>query len=337
MDKDFILKNEKLDELIGEGLYADAAEILFSSQINSWELMRENYAALKNVREKSFWFDSFKLKVQYNPKRIKSTSADVSLEKIISRPCFLCAENLPTEQKGLMLTDNYILLCNPYPIFPQHFTVSSMQHRSQSIQKNIKELLEITKRLSQDFTLIYNGPDCGASAPDHLHFQAGRRLLMPVENDIYQLKNYYGNILYDQEQNTISSIEDGLRTIIFIETLDLNSAVNLFEKFYRCYLNFSGAANEPLLNMLCSYNEEFGFSLIVFLRSRHRPQRFFMNGEGKLVVSPAAVDLGGLLIVPREEDFYKLNKELIKSLIREVSFEHSSFIKFSETLKNELN
>lgn len=337
MIEDILIKNDKLDELIVQNLYADAADFLFNSQINEWELMRENYAALKIVKEKSFWFDGFKFKVQFNPERIKSTSADVSEAGLNSRRCFLCTENLPVEQKGILLNDNYMLLCNPYPIFPQHFTVSLLGHRSQSIQNNINELLEITKQLSKKYTLIYNGPDCGASAPDHLHFQAGTKLLMPIENDIFQLKNDFGNTILEDEQNNISSINDGCRTIIFIEAIDLDSVVNLFGKFYRCYSKYSNRLNEPMMNLLCNYDEEFGFSIIIFLRSKHRPKSYYNEEPRKLMVSPAAVDLGGIIISPREKDFEKLNKELIREIISEVSLDSYSFKKFAENLKDELN
>ncbi len=337
MIEDIFIRNSKLDELIKQNLYADAADLLFNSQINEWELMKENYAALKNVKEKSFWFDVCKFKVQFNPERIKSTSADVSEEGLNSRRCFLCVENLPVEQKGILLNDRYILLCNPYPIFPQHFTVSLLKHESQSMKKNIKGLLEITKQLSKKYTLIYNGPDCGASAPDHLHFQAGTKLLMPIENDIFQLKNEFGNIILNDEKNTLSYINDGLRTIIFIEVIDLDSAVRLFEKFYGCYSKYSNTTNEPMMNLLCNYNEEFGFSIIVFLRKKHRPKSFYNEEPRKLMVSPAAVDLGGIIISPREKDFEILGKELIHGIISEVSLDSYSFKIFIENLKDELN
>jgi hypothetical protein len=337
MIEDILIKNDKLDELIVQNLYADAADFLFNSQINEWELMRENYAALKKVKVKSFWFDGFKFKVQFNPERIKSTSADVSEAGLNSRRCFLCTENLPVEQKGILLNDNYMLLCNPYPIFLQHFTVSLLGHRSQSIQNNINELLEITKQLSKKYTLIYNGPDCGASAPDHLHFQAGTKLFMPIENDIFQLKNDFGNTILEDEQNNISSINDGCRTIIFIEAIDLDSAVNLFGKFHRCHSKYSNRLNEPMMNLLCNYDEEFGFSIIIFLRSKHRPKSFYDEGPRKLMVSPAAVDLGGIIISPREKDFEKLNNDLIRGIISEVSLDSYSFKKFTENLEDELN
>jgi hypothetical protein len=335
MIKNNIFESDIVDHLIGEDNYADAAELLFNEQFKEWNLMRENYKALKNVILKSFWFDGFKFKTQFNPERIKSTSADVGKETLNKRSCFLCAGNLPSEQKGILILDEYILLCNPYPIFPQHFTVSFLQHKPQSVKENIKDFLKIAKLLSKKYTLIYNGPDCGASAPDHLHFQAGTKLFMPLENDINQLKNDSGKILFENEKITLSFIDDGLRTIVFIEALEKNEAADIFNKFYKCYSNLSSSPNEPKMNILCNYDEEFGFSVIIFLRSKHRPNSFYESDEKKIIISPATVDLGGLLITPREKDFERLDKELIEKLVNEVALDSSSFNEFEKMLKTE--
>jgi hypothetical protein len=337
MIENIVLKNKQIDELIDANFFPEAADLLFNFQFNQWQQMQENYTALKNVKEKSFWFDGFKFKVQFNPKRIKSTSADVSDETINNRPCFLCLENLPAEQKGILLNNDYIILCNPYPIFPQHFTVSLLKHKPQSIEKSIWDFLEITVKLSKKYTLIYNGPECGASAPDHLHFQAFTKNLMPIENDIYQLKNDFGKTIFDSEETSVSSINDGMRAIIFIEALKQRTAVNLFETFYKYYQKNIKSSNEPLMNLICKYDEEFGLSLIILLRSKHRPESYFGKEPERLMISPAAVDLGGVLISPREEDFIKLNKGVIQKVISDVSLNSAFFNELTSDLKKELN
>ena len=336
MIKNAILRNETLDELIDKKRYAEALNFFFTTQIEEWKLMRENYAALKFIEEKSFWFDGFKLKVQFNPGRKRSTFADVSEEVINKRLCFLCVENLPSAQKAILLND-YLLLCNPYPIFPQHFTISSPDHIPQGVKRSIGDFLEITKMLSGNYTLIYNGPECGASAPDHLHFQVGTGSLIPIENDIYQMKNDLGQIIFSDKQASVSSINDGLRNIIFIEALECNNALNIFVKFFECYSEFSGTQNEPLMNLLSNYKEESGFSLIVLLRSKHRPQIYFSTEPNKIMISPAAVDLGGLLITSRKKDFERLDKISLKKSFGEVSLGESLFNEFTNMLRNELN
>ncbi len=170
-----ILNDPQTLNLISQKDYSSAADYLFSSQLKSWSLMRKNYAALNNIQTKSFWFDGMKLKVQFNPERIISTSAKVDDSSIANRECFLCTVHLPEEQKGILIRDDFILLCNPYPIFPQHFTIASLDHKPQQISEFFSEFLELSKLLSPNYTLIYNGPACGASAPDHLHFQAGNK------------------------------------------------------------------------------------------------------------------------------------------------------------------
>lgn len=305
--------------------------------MTEWELMSSNYEALKNIKTKSFRFDEFIIKVQLNRQRIKSTSAEVDVETIKNRKCFLCLENLPAEQKGILIENNYLILSNPYPIFPEHFTISLAQHKPQRILNNFNEFLSITKHLSRDYTLIYNGPGCGASAPDHLHFQSGTRLIMPVEDDIHLLQNEFGEVILEQDEITVTAIADGTRTIILLESNDGNLLENAFKKIFSVYKEFSKSSAEPLLNILSNYHEEFGWSVIVFLRNKHRPACYYEEGEKKILVSPAAVDLGGLLITPREKDFERMNEEIIRKIFSEVSLSKENFSELRKKLKHKLN
>ena len=166
-----ILNDSEVQNFISQNDFESVANYLFDSQINSWELMKTNYESLQNIQTKAFWSDNYKLAVQFNPGRIKSTSAEVDEKSIKKRNCFLCLENLPVEQKGVLILEKFILLCNPYPILPKHFTIASVTHQPQSILKHFSDFLSASE-LFPNLTLIYNGPACGASAPDHLHFQA---------------------------------------------------------------------------------------------------------------------------------------------------------------------
>lgn len=332
-----ILSASAVELFLEQNNYAAAAEYLFNSQMNSWELMRRNYETLKNVQTKSFWFDGFKINVQFNPERIKSTSANVDEESVENRKCFLCASNLPEDQKGILILDKYFLLCNPYPVFPQHFTISFLEHEPQSISVKFSDLLEITKLLSPSYTLVYNGPECGASAPDHLHFQAGIKLFMPIENDIQQLKNDYGKIVLEDETISVSFIDDDLRKLILIESVDKSELENAFNKTLTTFKNLSPGKIEPMINLICNYDNESGWTVIVFIRSKHRPECYFTEASEKILVSPAAIDLGGVLVVPREKDFEKLNKELISNIFKEVSLDQKNFLILAEKLKDEFN
>ena len=121
------------------------------------------------------------MKVQFNPGRYISTSAKVDEKSINDRKCFLCPANLPEEQKGILYEEEYLILGNPFPIFPEHFTIPNINHVPQQIKNNFPLMLKLTKDLSKHYVVLYNGPKCGASAPDHFHFQAGTKNFMPIE------------------------------------------------------------------------------------------------------------------------------------------------------------
>jgi len=330
-----VLKDFQIENLISNNDYASAADYLFNSQLNSWELMHKNYDALKNVQTKSFWFDGFKLKVQFNPERIKSTSAAVDEDSVNSRKCFLCVENLPEEQKGIIITDNFILLCNPYPIFSQHFTVCSLKHQPQLISNAFGEFLELTKLLSPKYCLVYNGPACGASAPDHLHFQAGTKNFIPIENDIQQLKNDFGQLIQEDEIITTSFIDDGLRKLILIESAEQEEIEKSFRTIYKAYERLSEEKYEPMMNLVCSYNDEFGWSVIIFLRNKHRPECFYKNDPDRILISPAAIDLGGVVVTPRAEDFVKIDQLLLQQIFKEVSLDKKTFSSLAKEVNSE--
>ncbi len=332
-----ILKDAQVEIFIENNDYSSAAEYLFKSQLNNWSLLKNNYDALKNVQTKSFWFDGFKLKVQFNQERIKSTAADVDEQSIKNRKCFLCMENLPGEQKGIILENDFLLLCNPYPIFPQHFTISSVNHSHQQISDSFCDLIDITRLLSPKYSIVYNGPACGASAPDHLHFQSGSKDFIPIENGIQQLKNDFGRIVEEDESITTTFIDDGLRRIVFIESTDKEAIEETFKTFYNVYQKLSGNEPEPMLNIISSFDAEFGWVVIIFLRSKHRPECFFKEDPEKILISPAAIDLGGVVVTPREADFLRTDKDILRQVFKEVSLNQKTFSLLEENIKNELS
>ena len=337
LSKEKIFSDFQIQSFISQNDYVSSADYLFDAQLKSWSLMKKNYDTLKNIQTKSFWFDRMKLNVQFNPERIKSTSADVAESSIANRTCFLCTENLPAKQKGILLRDDFLLLCNPYPIFPKHFTIAALDHKQQRISDYFGEFLELSELLSPRYTLIYNGPACGASAPDHLHFQAGTRQLIPIENDIQQMKNDYGQIVLENEFITTTFINDGLRRIIFIESFHQTLLEKTFRKILKQYKNLSSTEPEPMMNLLCSFNSEFGWDVIIFLRSKHRPECFYKNDPDKILISPAAVDMGGLIVTPREEDFIRTDKDLLRKIFNEVSLDQKSFSLLTEKVRAELS
>ena len=160
---------------------ASKAAGLLQQQRMVWELLRKGYDSLQSVKTKVFEFDGFQVKVQFNPGRMTSTAAKVDPNSIRERKCFLCTDNLPPAQRGIPCDGDYLVLCNPFPIFPEHFTIASLHHTPQVIRDSFAAFLQITRDLGARYTVFYNGPRCGASAPDHLHFQAGNRSFLPID------------------------------------------------------------------------------------------------------------------------------------------------------------
>ena len=279
-------------------------------------------------------FNGFKVNIQYNAGRIYSTSAKV--DSIKNRSCFLCGKNLPEKQKGIKLLENYLLLCNPYPVFPEHFTIVTENHKPQEISSSFSDFIMLSKLLSDKYTVIYNGPQCGASAPDHLHFQAGTKYFMPIENDFHSIKNEFGDTVLNKEELTITAADDGLRKFISLESNDDKILLKAFNNFYDIYSELNSNGGEPMMNLICNFDEEYGWRVIILLRSKHRPSHYYLEEENRIMLSPAAIDLGGVCITPVEKDFDKINKESLKSIFREVTLSDNDFEDLKFKLKKSL-
>lgn len=329
--------NATINNYIEQNNYSDAAKALFEIQANEWPMLKTGVSTLKTVKVKSFQFDGFKIKAQFNAGRMTSTSAKVDPKSISERKCFLCVENLPDEQRGFLFNHNYIVLCNPFPIFPEHFTIAHREHLPQRIIDTFPDMLDLSKNISKHYSVIYNGPRCGASAPDHLHFQAGNKFFMPVDDEFHQIKNEYGKEIFEDDNISVFAIDDGLRKFISIESLDKDLIVKTFNKFYRTYSDLMKEEQEPLMNIAGFYEEEFGWRVIIFLRAKHRPAVFFAEDESKMLVSPASIDLGGVCVFPREEDFNRITKEQIADIFKEVFVDRNIFMKLTKTFKLNLS
>ena len=309
----------------------EKAERLFEHQLKNWQLASDGYKSLASIQVKLFEFEKFSIEAHFNPGRIISSSAKVDAKSIEARPCFLCISNLPAEQKAVSVFENYILLINPFPIFHKHFTIPSVDHVPQSIKSEIKNLLIISSMLGKDYSVFYNGPRCGASAPDHLHFQAGNFGFMKIDNEYKDVLNAYGEIIYEDDELITTAVTDSLRNFISLESNNISKITAEFDRIYNL-LNKEQSDEEPMMNIICSYNNSW--RLLVFPRSKHRPSYFYEEGENKILISPAAVDLGGVLIFPREEDFNKITKELIVDIFKQVTLSDDEFKYLSGKLKN---
>jgi ATP adenylyltransferase/5',5'''-P-1,P-4-tetraphosphate phosphorylase II len=289
-------------------------KFLFHEQVSNWELARVNYESLKTVRTKTFSFGDFDVKVQFNPARIISSGAKVDAKTITERKCFLCAENLPSEQNGIQL-GNYTLLVNPFPIFPEHFTIPHKKHIVQQIEGYFVDLLELAKVLS-DYVVFYNGPKCGASAPDHLHFQSGTKNFLPLVSDYKRLKITHTELLDEGANYQMFRLKNYLRTVYCIESDNIQSAQNLFENLYIEWQ--AEKTDEPMMNIVCSFEDGIWYTFIL-PRAAFRPWQYTAEGDQQLLISPATVEMSGIFITPIESHFERITKEDVVSILEQVT------------------
>jgi hypothetical protein len=291
-----------------------AIDSLFDQQLNNWELAQENYAGLQHVVLKTIPFKGHGIMVQYNPKRIISSSAKIDPHSISQRPCFLCEHNRPPEQQGINYKNDFIILVNPYPVFQQHLTIPTVQHQPQYIQGKFGTMLQLACDLP-GFSIIYNGPECGASAPDHFHFQAIRQGVLPIENDFMEKNkcSFKGSI----NGMEIFTWNNYLRKLITISGNDVAALEGLFARLYGILARMLPAAGEPMMNMLAQCDHD-NWIVHIFPRKQHRPRQYFETGEKQFLLSPASIDMGGILIMPREGDFKKITRADIADIYKQV-------------------
>ncbi len=304
---------------------------LLEEQKLTWPLLRDNYINLEKVKTKIFRFDGCDITVQYNPARIVSSSAEVSKQAIEARPCFLCERNLPAEQKILRFNSSFNILCNPYPIFNRHYTITKDVHELQSIQRHFSDFLKLAREAEESFTILYNGPKCGASAPDHLHFQAAPFKAMPIENNLPEIANRYTKKFFRLNETECRLIDDSMRKFVFLSSAYLEPLVAEIKRVYDALKDITRSSEEPMLNMISSFING-RWQVIIFPRGKHRPDQYFAEGDGRLLISPAVVDLGGLLIVPRKEDFEKISAEIIIDIFRQVFIDDKTFESLSQRI-----
>lgn len=308
---------------------AQAKELL-SKQLVTWPLAQENYRALATkVRIKSFDMGGFTVKVQYNPARSVSSFAKLDQMSLQTRKCFLCKENLPEEQIGLTFGYDYLVLCNPYPIFPEHFTITACRHIDQMILPRLHDFLELARRM-EAFTIFYNGPRSGASAPDHAHFQAVTRSVMPLDNEWEMLLNGHGRLLWEQTNGQLYAFDRYLRNGFIIHAKTEEAATSCFRAVYDS-LDKSDNEVEPKMNLFAQYINKT-WMLVVIPRRLHRPIQFHAEGTEQVLCSPGAADVGGLFITSREEDFDKMTPALLRNIYEQVCFTDAEMKKIAQTI-----
>ncbi len=291
---------------------ADKIDTFINAQLAEWPLAAANFKALENVEVKEIDMPGMPMKVQFNPARIVSSGAKVDAASLKARKCFLCDANRPSEQRGIAWGGRYTILDNPFPIFPRHLTIPDNSHTLQLIKGRIADMARLVSELS-GYTVFYNGPKCGASAPDHMHFQAGNSDFLTI-----------GDAVENAELQTIAeadgailSLAAGLPLNVFvIDSTSAESAEIIFDRLYEA-LPVGEGDTEPMMNVLC-YATAAGVRTLVVPRKKHRPSFYGTEGSECMLLSPASVDMGGVFITPRREDFERLDSDIIRRVFDEL-------------------
>lgn len=291
--------------------YNEEVTHLLKRQFYEWDIVRDSYNRLSTADIRKIQRYNFNLLLQYNPERLNSATANIDPKAISQRPCFLCNENQPSEQQAVIWEGKYKIQVNPYPIFRRHLTISTVEHTEQRIEGRLGDMMQIAKDL-QDYVILYNGAQCGASAPDHMHFQAGLRDDLPICDVLPRLTIA---IIYSNYIECFGYNTSWFCPVFFIYTSNFENGEKWLTNLIN-WLPMQEGQTEPLINILC-WHIEGTWYMAVFPRSSHRPS-CYGNSDGQFIISPAAAELGGLWPIAREEDFKKLTFQDVESILSDV-------------------
>jgi hypothetical protein len=302
---------------LGQPSLAEIVSRLIEQQRETWPLLRDGYAAFEQAQTRRMEVagsaGSYVL-VQYNPGRIRSTAAAVDRTSVESRACFLCPANLPPEEKGIAYGPDLVIACNPFPVLDRHLSVMDREHVPQRIEGRIESLLALSHDLGPDYFALYNGPQCGASAPDHFHLQACAHAGFPIEEDFRRFNESISLL----EEVRITLLDNCGRTVVVFRAAHPAEMVGCVSQVISGLRRETGGSDEPMVNIVAAF-ESGEWTLFLFPRSHHRPLSFFAEGDEKLVVSPGAIDMAGVVVTPRQEDFVRLTPVQIAKIFSEVS------------------
>ncbi len=301
-------------EFDGKGSLPRLMERLLAAQKKDWPDLRKNCLSLEKRLVRELSSGESALRVECNPGRITSTSANTDARSVSGRPCFLCLDNLPSAQKGILYRGEYLVLCNPFPIFESHFTVANLEHTPQNFEGSLEAFLSLLADLGPRFTIFYNGPECGASAPDHLHFQACPSGVIPVESLRFPPADRPSSLA----GCAIQAVEDVGRSMVLVESRDTSAMKAALLEIVDALKKRAAGKTEPLLNMI-AWKAGKAYRAVLVPRRKFRPDCYYAAGEERVLVSPAAVEMGGLIITPLERDVAAMDFARASAILREVS------------------
>ncbi len=288
----------------------------FNRQLQTWDDVRQRYRDLTAVETRELMADTLSMAVQWNPARIGSTGAKIDARSIAERPCFLCQKNRPKEQMKRVVDGKFELLVNPYPILPVHFTLPMLTHQPQRILPMYGEMMRLAQR-NPNLTLLYNGPHCGASAPDHAHLQAVSTGMLPLQQAWQRLSRNLVEAVKTADDDGIWHVADYPAAAFVIKSHSVEAGEQLFRQLYQA-LPPATDDTEPMMNIIAWQSGDDLLS-VVLPRRKHRPDCYTADGDKQYIISPGAVDMGGLIITPREQDFRRLTADTVLAIYREVS------------------
>ena len=307
---------------------------MFSRELEAHGRAFLNYEALAQVEVKDMTIDGFPAKLFFNPARVRSVMADVSPEALQKRACFLCPDGLEPLQLTTIWDSptgqTYFIRVNPFPIFNHHFTISSAIHERQTFAPHMESMLHLAEAMPE-MSIFYNGPMCGASAPDHMHFQAVPRHSMPIEE--YFSTNYANAVLVQESdlQSHLATLEKVLSMASIPENASQTGSLTAgashtkeWEPRWNIISWYEPESNSPqdgltTTNGLTSNSCRRSFNTIVFFRRESRPQCFFAPENERILFSPGTVEMGGIGIVANRESFDRITPEVLRSMIQEVA------------------
>jgi hypothetical protein len=324
-----LLRDEELALSAADATWRARVDALFREQRARWPALARGLEALDRALVREVSLGSATLLLQHNPLRLTSTTAVVEDDVVRQRPCFLCPQHLPVEEGGLAYGREYVILCNPYPILDKHVTIVHREHIPQALDGRFDVLLDLAAALAPDFFLLYNGPKCGASAPDHLHFQAALRARLPIARNFAERQL----VIREPEIAIFRTISYPAPTVICRAT-DRRRLSLWIAEMLAALAELTGSPDEPMINLIvfaetmlrnASGTPSPIWTVLVFPRARHRPSCFFAEEPRRLLISPAAIDLAGLVVVPIREHFERVTSEDLQRIFSEVALPKGLF------------
>ena len=299
---------------------------LHQRQLIDWKLAGQNFAQLEKITERKVALKGATATLQFNAERIRSAAAKTDTKSLQARPCFLCAKNRPAEQESYLFQNKYEVLVNPFPIFKNHLTIADATHTDQRINERMGDMLQLAHALP-DFVIFYNGPKCGASAPDHMHFQGAGKNIIPLQTQL-SLGTLALETVITNDQITVSKTAESNLQAIILESKEAEHVVAYFQQIYNQAATLQPNELEPMMNILSWYDTEKAiYQVAVILRKAHRPWQFSAEGDAQILISPASVEMGGLFVLARQEDYQKITSDDLADILQQTLIDEADLLK----------